>query len=313
MELRNFTNAKSVAVNPYPYEIQEHGGYLYVSNIGGNAAATGNARLVKYDPKTNAAVATYDGGVYTAGNGLLGFCIAGNKAYVIHNKWNVAQVGIDIIDLATMTLIQNIPLGAGGGRNCVTDGTAVYIPVEAQNALLKLDIATNQLTTLYTFAPNAKPFRIAYFGGKLWVCLFNNHEIKVLDTSGVLLATIATGAGSQPNWFGQDDSNIYCALYGTHKAVKLNATTYAIDKTYTMPAADYPHIPFPVMGKQLWVGGTTSPTSYIRVFDITTGNLLTSYAKGANIPSMACDGGNVWSVSANGNLIQREILDLVGF
>lgn len=312
LELRSSSCPTSVTTNYYPYEMHYHDGFLYVSTIGANAGGSGNASLFKINPKTGSLVATYNAGSNASGNGLLGFCIEGGKAYVAHNKFSAGTTGIDIVDLATMTLDANVNLGTGASRNCVSDGTNIYAATTALK-LKKFDIATRTVSDIYTFAASSDPFRSAFFDGKIWVCLFGNHAngnaVQVFDTSGSLLSTISTGAASQPNWFGQTDTRLFVACYGTHKTYEI--ASGSLGTTYTCPAADYPHIPFPVMDKQLWVGGTAVPTSYIRVFDIDTGSLITSLAKGPNIPSMVFDGGNVWNISANGNYIQRTVLDLV--
>lgn len=312
LELRPPSCPTSVTTNYYPYEMQYHEGFLYVSTIGANSGGSGNASLFKINPKTGALVATYNAGSNASGHGLLGFCIEGGKAYVAHNKFSAGTTGIDIVDLATMTLDANVNLGTGSVRNCVSDGTNIYAVTTALK-LKKFDIATQTVSDIYTFAASSDPFRSVYFDGKIWVCLFENHTngnaVQVFDDSGNLLNTIYTGAGSKPNWFGQTDTRLFVSCYGTHKTYEI--TSGSLGTTYTCPAPDYPHIPFPVMDKQLWVGGTTAPTSYIRIFDIDTGALITSLAKGPNIPSMAFDGGNVWNISANGNYIQRTVLDLV--
>ena len=310
LELRPSTCPSSITVNYYPYEIQYYDGFLYVSTIGANAGGSGNAALYKINAKTGANVANYSAGTNASGNGLLGFCIYGGKAYVAHNKFIAGTCQITIIDLATMTLSGTVNLGAGSVRNCVTDGTYIYA-CTTDLKLKKFDIATQTVTNIYTYGVNTDPFRVAYFDGKIWTGLFGSagNAVDVVDTNGTFITSISTGAGSQPHWFGQTENRLFVSCYGTHKAYDISNGT--LGTSYNAPAADYPHAPFPVMGKQLWLGGTTSTTSYIRVFDINTGALITSLAKGPNIPSMAFDGGNVWNISANGNYIQRTVLDLV--
>ena len=307
LELRPSTCPSSITVNYYPYEIQYYEGFLYVSTIGGNAGGSGNASFFKINPKNGAIVGTYVAGSSASGHGLLGFCIVDGKAYVVHN-FGTAQ--IDVIDLDTMSKLSSVPLGSGVARNCVSDGINIYIAT-TDLALKKFDIATQTVSTIYTFGANTEPFRIAYFNNKLWVCLFGavGNSVEVIETNGTYVKSISTGAGSKPNWFGQTESRLFVSCYGTHKAYEI--TTGFLGMAYNCPTADYPHIPFPVMGKQLWLGGTAGTPSYIRVFDINTGALITSLAKGPNIPSMAFDGGNVWNISANGNYIQRTVLDLV--
>lgn len=313
LELR--TCPLNIAANFYPYEIHFHNGFLYVSTIGGNAGGSGYAKLIKYNYKTGAVVAEYASTVsYAAGAGFLGFCIVNNKAYVCCNKSGSAE--LHVVDLNTMAGLSVIPLGAGSARNAVTDGTYIYVALNSLK-LKKVSIETSAVSDIYTFASGSEPFRTAYFDGKLWVCLFANHfngnAVQVFDTNGGLLATINTGAASQPNWFGQTSTRLFISCYGTHRAYEINKATYALGQSYVCPASDAPHVPFPVLDKQLWLGGTaiTGSNSYIRVFDINTGAIVKSIAQGANIPNMAFDGTAVWNISANGNLIQRNLLDLV--
>lgn len=318
-ELRNFGCPLNVTVNYYPYEIKHDNGFLYVSTIGGNAGGNGNASLFKVNPKTCAIVSSYNAGPYFNGsayvNGLLGFAVISDKAYVAHNRIDNGTTQIDVVDLQNMTLLNTVALGSGASRNVSTDGVHIYVAVSGQNKLKKVDIATLTATDIYTFPAGSTPFRTAYKDGVVVTALFDGGKIYFnAATDGALLGSITTEAGAKPNWINSNtEEGVFVGYYGTHKAVKINMTNYTIERTYTLPAADYPHEAYPVMGKQLWVAGTTSPTSYIRIFDISTGSLLTSIARGANIPSMVLEGSAVWSVSANGNMIQRNILDLTGF
>ncbi len=310
LELRPLSCPSTVTTNYYPFEIQYHEGFLYVSTIGANTGGSGNASLFKINPKTGTIVGTYNAGTNSSGNGLTGFCIQDGKAYVCHNLFLSGNTGVDIVSLDTMTLLQNVPLGAGAGRNTVCDGDYIYIGLETADKLKKFDIATKTVSDVYTFTSGSKPFRSAYFNKNIYVALFNSDAIAVISPSGSLLATISTGSGSKPNWFAQSQTRLFCSLYGTHKAVEITPSN-TVGTNYNCPTNDTPHAPLVVMDKQLWLGGTTAPTSYIRIFDIDTGALITSLAKGPNIPSMAFDGGNVWNISANGNYIQRTVLDLV--
>lgn len=309
LELRPSTCPSSVTVNYYPYEIHYHEGFLYVSTIGANAGGSGNAALYKINAKTGVVVSSYNAGSNASGNGLLGFCIEGGKAYICHNKFSTGTTQLTVVDLSTMALDSTIALGSGSSRNVVSDGTNLYVAT-TNLKMKKVNIATQAVTDIYTFGANTDPFRTAYFDGKLWVCLFgaSGNSVDVMQTDGTFVQNISTGAGSQPNWFGHTDSKLFVSCYGTHKVYEISGGS--LGTTFTCPAADYPHVPFPVMDKQLWVGGTTA-TSYIRIFDIDTGALITSLAKGPNIPNMAFDGGNVWNISANGNYIQRTVLDFV--
>lgn len=310
LELRPLTCPSTVTTNYYPFEIQYHEGFLYVSAVGGNGGGSGNANLFKINPKTGTIITTYSGGSYASGHGFTGFSIHNGKAYVCCNKFIAGTTSVEIIDLSTMTLDASVSLGTGAARNTICDGTNIYIGIETVDKLKKFDIATRTVSDHYSFAASSKPFRSAFFDGKIYVALFNAGEIKVINTAGSLIATISTGSGSQPNWFAQSDTRLFCSLYGTHKAVEINSSN-TVGINYNCPTNDTPHAPLVVMNKQLWLGGTTSPTSYIRIFDIDTGTLITSLSRAANIPAMAFDGGNVWNICANSNYIQRQVLDLV--
>ncbi len=317
LELRNYGCALNVPINFYPYELKYHAGSLYVSTIGGNAGGNGNASLFKINPKTCAISGSYNAGPYFNGsayiNGLLGFTNILNKAYVIHNRLDTATTQIDVVDTDTLTLVSTVPLGAGTARNVVTDGVNLFVAVEGQNKLKKIDASTLSVTDVYSYPAASKPFRTSILDGVVITTLFDAGKIYFNSTAdGSLLASITTEAGAKPNWINDNTwQGVFVGYYGTHKAVKVNMASYTIERTYTLPAADYPHEAYPVMGKQLWVGGTTSPTSYIRVFDIASGAYLGSIARNANIPKMAFDGGAIWSISANNNMIQRNVLDMV--
>ncbi len=306
----------SVGIGYYPYEIKYHEGFMYISTVGGNAGGTENARFYKFNPDTCSFVSSYSAGPYYSGgvyyHGYNGFTIIGDKAYAARNRMDLGTSFIDVINLSNTTLDRSISVGTGALRGVTTDGEDLYFVLDGPDNLKKVDLsASDAISTLYTFTAGSKPFKVEYTDGKLVALLFNAHQIKFFDTDGTLRSTINTGASTSPNWATPDgEGNIFVSYYYGHKAVKIDMDTESIVTTYNLPAADYPHQALPVMG-QLWVGGTTTPTSYIRVFNIATGSLITSYAKGENIPTMAFDGQKVWNVSANGNYLYPTSVDLI--
>lgn len=304
-------------ISHYPYDIQEYNGFLYLSTIGANNSAdTGKPSVQKINPRTMTIDATYQyatptfvGGVQT--HNYKGNRVHDGKVYATRNQLVTGISYVDVLDAGTLAFIKTITLGSGLARNIAIDGTSLYAAMDISNTLVKVDLTTDTASVIATFASGSRAQGVDVYDGKIIVILFNTSEIKILNSSGTVLATISAGSGAQPNWISSDpDLGVFVSNYAGQNVLKINMSSYTVEKTYSLPAADYPHQALPLKN-WLFVGGTTTPTSPVRVFDIASGSLLFTLISGPNIPAIAFDGGSVWAISANGNYIQRHALETV--
>lgn len=313
----------SINVNYYPYELQKYGDNLLLSSIGGNMGGSGNAKLELYSGCDGSLISSYAVGTYAGGDSFNGYCIDNGNAYVARNLYLAGTCKLEIVDIDTMTLVSSVTVGNGSMRNAVSDGTFIYFCLDdsvhsgANNKVFKYEIATGTLTAIYTLGTTDKPFKIEIFGDILAIACFDTNKIVFINKNTAALVSTLTlsGSGNQPNWFCKDDTYLYCALYGTNKTVKIDMSSYTVAQTYTHVNSLAPHAPIivpanisPSGNAEIWVGGTSTPNSYIDCFNVSTGTYLRSYTKGPNMPTMAILGRRVWSVSANGNYIERQDL-----
>jgi gliding motility-associated-like protein len=193
-----------VGVHPIGLALSTDGSKLYVTNNNG----------------TISIINTADRSVTTTGP------IVSNLTYISSSKLYVADLvfnKIDVINTATNTVMNNIPVGSRPNVIAVSpDGSRLYVANSASNNVAVINTATNTVLTSISVGSAPTGLSISGDGGLLYVANSGNNNISVINTT-TLAVTQTFNVGARPFAVG----NFYLTRADCSQPITFNITVNA--------------------------------------------------------------------------------------
>jgi len=207
------------------------------AQVNAYVASSGNTTVLQLDTATNTATATISG----TGSRHLSFSLDGARLYSV--TFNAVQV----IDVATNTVIANIPTG-NIVTNVVESPSGFLYACNNGNATVSIiDTTTYTVISTLSSVPCAT-IAITPDGSSVWVSIndFNNSfvpSIMVIDTAtNAVTTTFALGSvlANAPSWiaFSPDGAFAYAAGFPSNSVSVIDTATHAT--VTTVPVGSLP-------------------------------------------------------------------------
>ena len=199
-----------------------------------------------------------------------------------------------------------------------TDGANIYVADIFNNAIRKVKIADNSVTTLAT---STGPHGIATDGIYVYVTSFNTHVINRVPVGGGAVQTIAGVLNTSgninnqgtlarfdtPTYLTTDGKNVYITDRGNNQIRKYSIATGVV--TTLVTGLNAPN-GITNDGNYLYIANTSA--NNIMRYDLNLGGAATVFATGFNAPyGLAMDGSNLYVFEGTGKTIKKIIIATV--
>ncbi len=232
---------------------------LYVNSDNGNA-------LTPIDPKTGKPGAT----ISVTDPYNLYFTPDGTRAIVVPEKIS----SLDFRDPHTFALIKRVKLPClfPNHMDFTGDGSSLVVSCEGSGQLVRLDVATMEVTGAFPAGKSPQDIRLSADGTVFYVADQDLGGLEIMDAATLeQISFLPTGAGTHGMYPSRDATKLYVSnrLAGTISVVSY--ATRQIIATWPVPGGSPDMGGVSADGTQLWLSGRYN--SEIYVIDTTTGAL----------------------------------------
>jgi YVTN family beta-propeller protein len=197
------------------------------------AAALPVASLLAFGLPATASAATSPVTTVAVGGMPTGTVIAQGRAYVSNQTLNQ----LDVIDVASSTLVTSIPVGAAPQPPASSpDGSRVFVSNNAANTVSIVSTVSNSV--IATVPVGASPGKPAVSATHAYVSNFGSNSVSVIDiATNSLVATIPVGTNPSTGVFGTGNqyssysTNLYVANRNSGSISIIDTTTNSVSAT----------------------------------------------------------------------------------
>ena len=218
---------------------------------------------------------------------------------------------LSIIDAATSTVLERVPVGRGAVNVIVTaDGSRAFVSNELDDTLSVID--TSSRTVVKTLPLLDRPHGMALGADPesgvaerwLYVANLGSDQLSIIDTNTLAVHThVAVGNTPDSPVVSPDGREIWVTNYGEGEASTLSLIDgLALTTVYTLPVGIYPHgIKLAPMGDLLYV--TLQGEDKVLTVETATRQILdtTAIGNGPHGLGLSPDGRYLWT----GDLVSR--------
>jgi YVTN family beta-propeller protein len=206
---------------------------MTISRLRTLAAALAAGSLLALGLPATASAAASPVTTVAVGGTPTGTVIAQGRAYVSNQTLNQ----LDVIDVASSTLVTSIPVGTSPQPPASNpDGSRVFVSNNAANTVSIVSTVSNSV--IATVPVGASPGKPAVSATHAYVSNFGSNSVSVIDiATNSLVATIPVGANPSTGVFGTGNqyssysTNLYVANRNSGSISIINTTTNSVSAT----------------------------------------------------------------------------------
>ena len=281
------------------------------------AAALAAASLLAFGLPATASAATSPVTTVAVGGMPTGTVIAQGRAYVSNQTLNQ----LDVIDVASSTLVTSIPVGAAPQPPASSpDGSRVFVSNNAANTVSIVSTVSNSV--IATVPVGASPGKPAVSATHAYVSNFGSNSVSVVDiASNSLVATIPVGTNPSTGVFGTGNqyssysTNLYVANRNSGSISIIDTTTNSVSATiFGAPqisqAAVSPSMSS--VGSQLFTSNISGGQLTVLSQDPARASspaVFIPVGNGASVPAVSGDGAFVYVANAGDDSVSAVSAD----